>query len=513
MKYKIFMSFFISFTIILSGCSVIGTGKKGKATNTYKPNFDDFNPGRLEYKKLHVIVPALNAVPQNFQAHTDTVKEMNEILLSVINTEIEFEHVIYHNQIQEIYERLFSGISTDIIDFIPKTEELPQILQDFPVVDLTDKLIRYYPEIYEENVDFADIFINDRIYVMPKIVTNAYNDRICLIINREFYESAGSPKVNSVEDIVRLYEYGLENTDSRGRMFLDPSRKLYFVLEFHTFLQLFCQENGYIPAALMLVIKDGKIMPLEDTNVLSDWFYTVNDLFKKNAVVHAQAGIMSQIQSDIGMGLTSYNSLKNSLYWPEHFNQKYKVLFVGDYEPYPQKNLVPMAMIMDNENTERSIMMLRLLYEDEQLNRMIQYGLENTHYKRNDGRIEMISNTQYRYTKNWWPSLINERYRIPMDHEPEGVEQYVEDLHRYPKNILPGVSNFFMSGAVEKLSNDPIINEALQQRGDLINKLLLMNTALFEEMPYDLLIQETLDGEKQKMLLEALMEYIEDIKK
>jgi hypothetical protein len=78
----------------------------------------------------------LNAVPQNFQAHTDTVKEMNEILLSVINTEIEFEHVIYHNQIQEIYERLFSGISTDIIDFIPKTEELPQILQDFPVVDL-----------------------------------------------------------------------------------------------------------------------------------------------------------------------------------------------------------------------------------------------------------------------------------------------------------------------------------------------------------------------------------------
>jgi hypothetical protein len=100
-----------------------------------------------------------------------------------------------------------------------------------------------------------------------------------------------------------------------------------------------------------------------------------------------------------------------------------------------------------------------------------------------------------------------------MDHEPEGVEQYVEDLHRYPKNILPGVSNFFMSGAVEKLSNDPIINEALQQRGDLINKLLLMNTALFEEMPYDLLIQETLDGEKQKMLLEALMEYIEDIKK
>jgi hypothetical protein len=187
------MSFFISFTIILSGCSVIGTGKKGEATNTYKPNFDDFNPGRLEYKKLHVIVPALNAVPQNFQAHTDTVKEMNEILLSVINTEIEFEHVIYHNQIQEIYERLFSGISTDIIDFIPKTEELPQILQDFPVVDLTDKLIRYYPEIYEENVDFADIFINDRIYVMPKIVTNAYNDRICLIINREFYESAGSP--------------------------------------------------------------------------------------------------------------------------------------------------------------------------------------------------------------------------------------------------------------------------------------------------------------------------------
>lgn len=280
----------------------------------------------------------MNAVPQNFQAHTDTVKEMNEILLSVINTEIEFEHVIYHNQIQEIYERLFSGISTDIIDFIPKTEELPQILQDFPVVDLTDKLIRYYPEIYEENVDFADIFINDRIYVMPKIVTNAYNDRICLIINREFYESAGSPKVNSVEDIVRLYEYGLENTDSRGRMFLDPSRKLYFVLEFHTFLQLFCQENGYIPAALMLVIKDGKIMPLEDTNVLSDWFYTVKDLFKKNAVVHAQAGVMSQIQnSDIGMGLTSYNSLKNSLYWPEHFNQKYKVLFVGDYEPYPQK--------------------------------------------------------------------------------------------------------------------------------------------------------------------------------
>jgi hypothetical protein len=106
MKYKIFMSFFISFTIILSGCSVIGTGKKGEATNTYKPNFDDFNPGRLEYKKLHVIVPALNAVPQNFQAHTDTVKEMNEILLSVINTEIEFEHVIYHNQIQEIYEKV-----------------------------------------------------------------------------------------------------------------------------------------------------------------------------------------------------------------------------------------------------------------------------------------------------------------------------------------------------------------------------------------------------------------------
>lgn len=501
----------IIFIFTLSGCSETVTNKQGKMTTAREATFDfeslkvDWN----DFKQLHVIVPSRGAVPENFKAHSDTIKEVNNILLSKINTEINIEHIIYNKQPQEIYERIYSGDNVDIIDYIPPNGELQEHLEDLNVADLTDKLHRYYPEIYEDNVDFSDILINDRIYAMPKINVKAYQDRVCLIINRKLYEKAGSPKVETVNDIVKLYEFGLTHDDDKGRKFLDPTRKRYFVFEFHTLLQLYCQENGYQLSNRLFVFKDGEIMLIEDTNLLREWFDIVENMCEGKAIL--QMSLSSHVydyNNDMGMGLTYYGNLKN-MNWPEHFKQKYQVLFINDYEPYSQKRISPMALILNNENTDRSIMALRLLYEDRQLNHLIQYGIEGTHYTINNGRVEMIPDSRYLYTRNWWPSLVNGRHSYSMVYEPEGAEQYVADLYQRPKNIIPGVSNFFFSGAIEVINADPKTKEAFQQRENFIlNQMWFYKDTISEGLPYDILIQDNLDQEKQKTLLETLREYI-----
>ena len=294
---------FISY---LCGCDLIDSNKPQESDYINESTFDyeSVREGWHEFRELVVLRPTFSIRPKNIELQEQIISEINKILLSYINTEIKIEYVIYQKQVTETYERLFSGDNVDIIDTIPVQSELQKYAEESIIADLTDRLPTYYPEIFSDYIDFSNLYINDRIYVMPKITLEAYQDRVCFIVNREMFERAGNPKVETVDDIVKLYEFGLENENSRGKKFIDGSRGQVFAFEFHTLLQLLCQENGYQLSNRLLAFKDGTISLLEDTHLFQEWYDITKELCDKNAVNHNNP-ITLYKEQNMAMGLTS----------------------------------------------------------------------------------------------------------------------------------------------------------------------------------------------------------------
>lgn len=96
--------------------------------------------------------------------------------------------------------------------------------------------------------------------------------------------------------------------------------------------------------------------------------------------------------------------------------------------------------------------------------------------------------------------------------EPDGAEEYIAKLYQFPRQVISGISNSWTQDALEFINSDQATKDALEQRFDFIfNRLRVYKDTIAEGLPYEILIQENLDQEKQKELLRVLQKYIEDL--
>jgi hypothetical protein len=141
-------------------------------------------------------------------------------------------------------------------------------IEDLNIADLTDVLPIYYPELFAPGIVTDSAYTNDRIYTFPVIIAAPSQDRVCLIIDREFYASAGSPSVKTVEDVMALYDFGIEHENKERIWFLDKKANRYFLCPFPLFLNLYLHGNGYslLDLGYLYAEKDGKIIDLFETD-------------------------------------------------------------------------------------------------------------------------------------------------------------------------------------------------------------------------------------------------------
>jgi hypothetical protein len=457
---------------------------------------------------------------------TEIIEEVNKVLEDKINTIIDIEYIPVSMLKEEMLKKLYSNDNVDVIDCVP--QKLETYIQDLNIADLTDILPIYYPELFEPGIDLSNLYTDGRIYTFPRIMARPFQERICLMIDREFYESAGSPSVETMEDVIALYDYGVEHENKDGVMFLDGKANRYFLCPFTYFLGLYLQSNGYTDYTLdalnvyFYAEKDDEIIDLFETDVLEDCYSILSYMCDKNAIDQNDFGFgywppdPEIKQPGLIMALTSINEISFESHYGirDHyeFNCLYKIISIGDYEIYPSKYAYKGFLICDNGNADRAVIALRLMYEDPDINRLLTYGVENKHYKLIDSRIQSIMNEAKFNVYRWWPGIINEKYLIPFVYSPEETKKYYQYLYTQTKQVIPGVSNGKLSSIIMQKKDDKETAGFILERKEIFSKFLTYKEYISKGITYNEIVN-TLRKEEQKKLLDRIRADLEEEKR
>ncbi len=510
---------FFCLMLFIVGCQVANVD----SDNEIIPGVDMTIENPLDLRKIYIARPSVIQrpttafLPRTYSAQLEIIEEVNKILEEKINTVIDIEYIPYEYRDEEILTKLYANDNIDIIDYPSKIPE--PYIKDLNIADLTDILPVYYPELFEDGIDLSNTYNNGRIYDFPTIIARAFRDRLCLIIDREFYESAGSPSVKTIEDIISLYEFGVEHKNKEGLSFLDANVNRYFLCPFPFILELYVQRNGYtlLSYSDFYAEKDGDIIDLLETDIIEDCYNSLAYLNSKNAISSNRVDRVNWLPiptnkfPGLSMALESFNTLSfYSMGEPYEFNRLYTSMFIGDYEPYSFKELNSRRLtICNNGNADRSVIALRLLYEDRELNRLLTYGVEGKHYRFVDGHIEDLWN-EAGSVKNWWLSIINNQHFVSMIYSPEGSEQYVQNLYNSPKQIFPGVDNSKLN-YTSIIKNNKEMYEIISQRSEIYWTLFTYEQVTSKGITYNDIIYN-LDKEEQRTLYDFIKEYIDRLK-
>lgn len=93
-----------------------------------------------------------------------------------------------------------------------------------------------------------------------------------------------------------------------------------------------------------------------------------------------------------------------------------------------------------------------------------------------------------------------------MVHEPDGAKEYIAKLYQFPRQVIPGISNFWMQGALEFINSDQATKDAWEQRRNfMINRLRVFKDTIAEGLPYKILIQDNLHFSAPLLCIRCLM--------
>ena len=514
LRKKVLM-FICCFILVFTGCQ--GENKDADVTAIPGVNMTGENP--LDLRKIYIKrpgtirTPSTDFLPRTYDMEMEIIEEANKILEEKINTIIDIEYIpVSMFNKEEILTKLYSNDNVDVIDYQAGNWE--SHIEDLNIADLTDILPNYYPELYEPGINLSNIYTDGRIYAFPVIAASASQEPLCLIIDREFYESAGSPSVKTVEDIIALYDYGVEHENKAGVKFLGQGVNRYFFCPYVNFIELYLPRNDYTLAsnAYFYAEKDDEIIDLFETDILEGCYSSLAYMYSKNALNEGNF-LLGKSPPDprskepgLSMALIryfeiSYYPMKD----PYEFNRFYKIMFIGDYEIHPNRYASRRFIICDNGNAERAVITLRLMVEDPDLNRLLTYGIEDQHYKFVEGRIESIRNEEGLIAHNWWLSIVNGKHFIPLVFSPEGTEKYIRDLYySQPKKVIPERADSSPS-TISQMIDDKETAEAMLERIEVYGEIRDYGKLFSRGITYNE-ITSKLDREEQRKLLDRIKE-------
>ena len=507
--------------LLLTSCQTGNKDPKQEVDVIPGVGFDVENP--LEFKRIYIKIPATQLgftsenVPNGYNLRMEVVEEANKILEEKINTVIDIEYIPYVNKQEEILKKLNANDQVDVIDY--RLQDPKEYIKDLNIADLTDLLPVYYPELMAPDVDLDSVYTDGRIYQLPRISTSAFQQRTCLVIDREFYKAAKEPSVETMKDVMALYKFGIEHENEQGDKFLDGDINRHFICPFFDVLRLCIQENGYTPLAIntFFAVKDGEIIDLFETDIIENCYHYLADMYSQNALSQTflnwinwaprpNSKLPGLSMALTSFGMNSYYAIKD----PDEFNRRYVTMFIGEHDPYSYKTLHPIFNICDNGNADRSVIACRYMYENKELNQMLTYGVEGKHYKFVENQIENIWHDS-RSVFNWWPSIVNDKFYLAMDYAPEGAEQYVKDFYDHPKQVISGVNNGKLNSYVNLAKADQELNDAMERRQEVYETLYFYEKSLSKGIPYEEIVSD-LGKSRQRVLLEFIKEHINNLK-
>ena len=388
---------------------------------------------------------SLNGRQYEFSKVVDIASEMT---MEKYNTSFVMEFIPKYD---DYVLRVESGEPADILS----TSISDKWIEEGLLADLTEILPRLYPEKWQLVQDIKDddspIFYDGKIYLVPDVYQTVYTNKYCLAVDKEFYNAAGRPQVSTVEDLISLALFGVDN------QYFNRQKKQCFTVRFNDLIDLVCQEKGYVYLDYGFGLKDGTVVALEETDILKDCFEILYLLNEKEAVLTAYNDVRSIETNGVKMSLVNsegiyHNDIRDHL----RFNEKYEFLYMNDTIPYSDIRLFGRYGIVDNENVERSLIFLRCVETDQELNRLLCYGVEDVHYKF-QGEKYYVPGDVFKVNNNFCKPTK------PLIHinDPVGKQEYQEQLKSNEKQIIPGIPN-------DQIFIRYDLDELIQQRFNLL---------------------------------------------
>lgn len=518
LRKKVLM-FICCFIFVFTGCQ--GENKNSDVATIPGIDMSDENP--LDLRKIYIKrpgairTPSPEYLPHTYGMEMEIIEEVNKILEEKINTVIDIEYIpVSWSNKGEILTKLYSNDNVDVIDYIP--QDLEALIEDLNIADLTDILPIYYPELFEPGINTSNVYTNGRIHTFPVITASPFREPVFLVIDREFYESAGSPSVNTIEDVIALYDYGVEHKNKEGVQFLDENANRFFCCPFTNFIEVYLQSNGYTLLSYLYAEKDDEIIDLLETDILEGCYSSLDYMYSKNAISEKFFFLgqwppnAQSKETGVSMALIwDYEISHFRIRDHYEFNRLYKVMFISDYEIYPGRYASRRFIICDNGNVDRAVIALRLMYEDRDLNRLLTYGIEDKHYKFANGCIESIRDEAGYVAYNWMPNIVNQKHFVPLIYSPEGSQKYIRDLYSQQKQVISGVVNSRLLSIINQKKDDKEMAEVMLQREEIYTEVKTYEK-LLSLITYNEIVSK-LDREEQRKLLDRIKEDIEELKR
>lgn len=389
--------------------------------------------------------------------------KINEILLEKVNATVTFKFTTWTDWQTKYNMILSSGEDCDLI-YTASWTNYSNLATNKAFAPLDEILPTYAPELYSliPEEKWNQVKINGSIYAVPSIKDEYTNHG--LLYREDLREKYNLPVPDSLENL-EAYLAGVKENEPDQPIMRPSVNTASFVWSFSAVAALQYKYGWVAPMGLNYGLAANYNTPSEIYNYWSSQDFRDDMKMMKR---WADKGFWSKsVLSDAndadafknGQEIATLEGVQGPKYVA---NKKELADKQPDWEiayiPYATKNGVAYtnhatqnctAIPINSKNPERAAMVLNLLYMDKELNNLIQYGIEGTHYSVGTDGIYVegpsYENFQSEGANAW--NLRHPEYYIPREQDAANEEIFAQLKNIASKTNYPDVD--IASGFIE----------------------------------------------------------------
>ncbi|GGI44013.1 ABC transporter substrate-binding protein [Paenibacillus marchantiophytorum] len=412
---------FVLSTILVGSMTLAGCGKTGETTSTASPSTagTETKAPSLEAKKLDPVTLKWYLPQGTFPDAKAVFAEMSKITKEKINADLDIELVDWGNYDQKMQAVLASGENVDLMFTSNWSNDYVSAVNKGAFMDITDLLKKYGTNILKQVPEKAwnAPKINGKLYGI--INTQVLGKAPGMLINKTYADKYGldASKVKKLEDLTPFlekvavgekdkYAFNVKGND-------DPLSYIGTALG----IEYFADTN---PGVMLINDNDTKIVNLFETKEYTAFLKLMHEWYQKG-IIRRDAPTITDLAADekAGKYITRIGVMNPDVAANQaerYGNGKPENVLTAQFSPaYMSTGSILgtlTAIPRTSKNPERAMMFYDLMYSDAKLFNLMNYGIENKHYKKvGDDLIETIPNSGYNVASGWEYGNMFNSYR------------------------------------------------------------------------------------------------------
>ncbi|UKS24479.1 ABC transporter substrate-binding protein [Paenibacillus sp. HWE-109] len=408
-------------TILLSSMMLAGCGKTGETPSTASPTAaaNQTTAPSSEAKKLDPVTLKWYLPQGAFPDAKAVFTEMSKITKEKINADLDIEFVDWGNYDQKMQAVLASGENVDLMFTSNWTNDYVSAVNKGAYLDVTDLLKKYGTNILKQ--------VPEKAWEAPKINGKLYgiiNTQVLartpgMLINKTYADKYGfdPSKAKKLEDLTPFLEKVATGEKDKYAFRVKGNDDQLGYIGSALGIEYFADTN---PGVLLINDNNTKIVNLFETKEYVNFLKLMHEWYQKG-IIRKDAPTITDLEADEKAGKYITRTAVMNPDVPANQADRYgngkpeNVLTAQFSAPYMSTGSIIgtlTAIPRTSKNPERAMMFYDLMYSDAKLFNLMNYGIENKHYKKTgEDLIETIPNSGYNVASGWEYGNMFNSYR------------------------------------------------------------------------------------------------------